>query len=264
MTNHQNNDQRPASAAVGGRSSNALSVAERSFLLLTTGPSPLAIDGRTIGNGLPARPVDLRELRTLLLERAASDDLKDAAWRELLRRARTGDPAWIVGCVGVAMPGLKSTAGRVIRSSPSRLIDDIISELLTEFVAQLARIDTERPHIAARLMLWARKGALRARGRETRHVPCDPCELPDRAPASDIDPVTLLLDAARQQIITSTAAELIISTRLDGMSVQDLAQDWDMPASRLYKQRHAAENRVATAIRDGRISAMSVAPASGI
>ncbi|MFI0411191.1 hypothetical protein [Actinomadura sp. 3N508] len=257
MTNHQINDQRPASATTGQRSSNALTVAERSFVLLTTGPNPLAIEGSVIGHGLPARPVDLRELRALLLDRDSSDEFKDAVWRQLIHRARTGGPAWVVGCAGVAMPGLKSIAARVIRFSPSRLTDDIVSELLTEFVAQLARIDIERPHIAARLMLWARKGALRARGREMRDVPYDPDELPAPASISETDPVALLLNAARQEIITPAAAELIIATRLDGLSVQKLASEQGVPASRLYKQRQAAELRIVSAIQEGRISATS-------
>ncbi|TMQ92729.1 sigma-70 family RNA polymerase sigma factor [Actinomadura soli] len=265
MSNHQINEQtnehRPAYAATGQRSSNALTVAERSFVLLTTGPDPLAIEGSVVGHGLPARPVDLRELRSVLLDRASSDELKDAVWRHLVRQARTGDPAWIVGCAGVAMPGLKSTAARVIRSSPSRLADDIVSELLTEFIAQLARIDIQRPHIAARLMLWARKGALRARGRETRDVPCDPSELPAPASISEVDPIELLLDATRQGIINPAVAELIIATRLDGLSIRKLAEHRGMPASRLYKQRQTAELRLVTAIREGRISAMPVAPA---
>ncbi len=117
MCNHQIDDQRPSQTA-GERPGNALTVAERSFQMLTTGPGPLAVNGSAIGHGLPARTVDLRELRSLLLEKSASDDLKDAAWRELVHRARSGDPAWVVGCVGMAMPGLKSTAARVIRSSP--------------------------------------------------------------------------------------------------------------------------------------------------
>ena len=260
MNNHQSNHQRPIRATAGKYGQNALSIAERSFQLLTTGPSPLAVDGEAVGHGLPARAIDLSELRMLLLETSASDELKDAAWRELVRRARAGDPAWVVGCVGVAMPGLKSTAARVIRSSPSWLVDDIVSELLTEFVAQLTRIDIDRPHIAARLMLWARKGALRARGRDARQVPCDPSELPSRSPVSDVDPVVLLLEAARQEIITSAAAELIIATRLDGLSVQYLAKGSGVPASRLYKQRQVAEDGLLAAIRDGRISAMSIAP----
>ncbi|TYB43865.1 hypothetical protein [Actinomadura chibensis] len=261
MSNHQISEQRTSHTTAGDRSGNALTVAERSFELLTTGPNPLSIDGRAVGCGLPARAVDLAELRALLLGQGSSNHLKDAAWCELVQRARTGDSAWVVGCVGVAMPGLKNTAARVLRSSPTRLADDIVSELLTEFVAQLARVDVERPHIAARLMLWARKGALRARGRGLRDMPCDPFELPTGASGPDIDAVVLLLDAARQGIISPAGVELISSTRLDGVSVQDLAREWGVPASRLYKQRKAAEMRIVTAIREGHIStALTAAP----
>ena len=86
-----------------------------------------------IGQGLPQQPIDLSTLRDLLLERSASSDLKDQVWCELIRRARTGEPSWVVGCVGMAMPGLKSIAAHIIRSSPSHLADDIVSELLTEY-----------------------------------------------------------------------------------------------------------------------------------
>ncbi|MER7544758.1 hypothetical protein ABTW95_17300 [Spirillospora sp. NPDC127506] len=259
MSHRRANDQRPAST-VAFRSRNALTVAEDSFRLLTRGPGPLTVDGRVIGQGLPQQPIDLNTLRDLLLERSASSDLKDQVWCELIRRARTGEPSWVVGCVGMAMPGLKSIAARIIRSSPSHLADDIVSELLTEFVAQVARIDTSRPHIAARLMFWARKGALRARGRETRHVPCDPRELAHRAAAANSDPVMLLLDAARQGVISPANAELIIATRLDGTSVQEYAQVQGVPAKRLYKQRHAAETLLVAAVQDGRISADSAVP----
>ncbi|WP_141578761.1 hypothetical protein [Actinomadura sp. WMMA1423] len=136
--------------------------------------------------------------------------------------------------------------------------------MVTEFVAQLARIDVERPHIAARLMLWARKGALRARGRDARHIPRDPSELPERHAAYEVDPIVLLLEAARQQIITPDAAELITATRLNGLTVQCVANDQGVPASRLYKQRQVAEVRLAAAFRDGRISAMSIAPPSAV
>jgi hypothetical protein len=46
---------------------NALSVASRAFQLLVTGPSPLSVDGRSIGHGAPARLIDLGELKALLL-----------------------------------------------------------------------------------------------------------------------------------------------------------------------------------------------------
>ncbi|MUN35370.1 sigma-70 family RNA polymerase sigma factor [Actinomadura litoris] len=265
MHDHQTTNQRPSPpTTTGPYAATALTLADNAFRLLTTGPDPLSVDGKVLGHGLPARAVSLTELRELLLEQAASDELKDTAWRELLRQARTGDPDWVLGCVGVAMPGLKRTAARVIRSSPDQLVDDIVSELLTEFVAQLARIDTQRPHIAARLMLWARKGALRARSRESRDIPLAPWDLPDRPAAAAPDPIMLVLDAARQGIIDSAAAELVIATRLDATSVQTLAQARGIPASRLYKQRQAAEARLVAAIKDGQVSAISASPASAM
>lgn len=263
MINRKNHDQRLAGTAADVRTGRALNVAERSFQLLTTGPHPLAVDGRAVGHGLPARSVDLGELRTLLLAPAASDEMKDAVWRVLVVRARTGDPAWVLGCVGVAMPGLKSTAGQVIRMSPHGLIDDIVSELLTEFVAQLQRIDLSGPHIAARLMQWARKGAFRARCRAVRELPTDPYELGEHRSSPDVDPAALVWDAARQGVITSEEAELIVVTRLEGRSVQNLAQARDVAAWRLYAGRQAAEAELATAIRDGRVSAESLFPDPG-
>ncbi|MWA04601.1 hypothetical protein F8568_030335 [Actinomadura sp. LD22] len=264
MTNRKNHDQNLAATAAGVRTGRALNVAQRSFYLLTTGPRPLAVDGQAVGHGLPARTVDLAELRELVLAPDASDELKDAVWRVLVRRARAGDPAWVVGCVGVAMPGLKNTAAQVIRISPSQLIDDIVSEMLTEFVAQLARVDLESPHIVGRLLKWARKGALRARCRAMRELPADPCELPDRRAFTEVEPALLVWDAARQGVITSADAELIVTTRLKGRSVQDLAQAQGVAAWRLYTGRQAAEAELAAAIRAGRVSVETIVPSAGM
>ncbi|MWA06488.1 hypothetical protein F8568_040305 [Actinomadura sp. LD22] len=234
---------------------NALDVAEHSFQQLTSGPTPLAIDGRSIGHGLPTRSINLRELRTLLLQRGDCGDLKDAAWRELVRRARTGDPAWVVGCLGVAMPGLRNIAARVVRSTPSRHVDDVVSELVAEFITQLARVDIDRRGIAVRLLAWARKSALRARGREMRQEACDLPQVAAPATRSDVDPADLLDSAARLQIISWDAAELIRATRLNGGALSEIAQRRSVSANQMYKQRRVAEARLVAAIRDGRVHA---------
>ncbi|OLT23022.1 hypothetical protein BJF79_46025 [Actinomadura sp. CNU-125] len=232
----------------------ALTVAERSFQLLTTGPDPLAIDGRTTTGGhLPQRPIDLHELRELLLAPGIDDPAKDAVWTQLVRRARSSDPAWVIGCVGVAMPGLKNAAARIVRTTPSRHADDIVSELLTEFVAQLPRIDTDRPNIAARLIFWARKGAMRARSRELHPTARDPRELPAPPASHEPAPVELLLQAAQASIITAADAELIIATRLDGLTIQHVARRQGTATKTLYKRRHRAETRMLAAIRDGEL-----------
>ena len=239
----------------------ALAAAERSFRTLTAGPDPLALDGSTITGGrLPQRPIDLHELRVLLLDPVIDGPVKDAVWTQLLRRARGGDPAWVIGCVGMAMPGLKNTAARIVRTTPSRHADDIVSELLTEFVAYLPRIDTDRPHIAARLLFRARKGALRTRSRELRPTVGDPRELPAPPAPPQPAPVELLLQATQAGIITAADTELIIATRLDGLTVQHLARRQGAATKTLYKRRHRAETRLLAAIRNGELCGEASVP----
>ncbi|MFB4317635.1 RNA polymerase sigma factor [Actinomadura sp. 21ATH] len=235
---------------------NALAVAEATFRLLVDGPGALEIDGRALGTCLPSRRINLGELRGLLLA-DASDAAKDAAWAELVRRARSGDPAWVIGCVGVAMPGLKNVAARVLRTAPERLADDIVSELLTEFVAQLHRVDLDRPNIAPRLLLWARKGALRARRRESRLVPVDPAEICAVPAEPESEPSALLADAVAQGVVARADADLIEATRLEGVAMAEYASACGAPEKRLYKRRDRAEARLAAALLAGHVSAIS-------
>ena len=239
---------------------NALHAAQTSFHYLMSGPCPLTIDGTVLGHGLPARLIDLGEVKDLLLDRQASDALKDVVWAELVRQARAEGPAWVVGCLGVAMPGLKNLTARTTRGCPPDLVDDIVSELVTEFVAQLGRIDITRRNIAPRLLLWARKGALRARGREFQQVNLEALELP-AAPA-ETDPVCVLVEAVRVRVLSPAAAELINATRLQGQTLRDYARGLGAPADRLYKQRRTAETRLASAIAKGQVSVNLGGPGS--
>jgi hypothetical protein len=49
-----------------------LDTLEDAFRLLTGGPSPLVLDGREVGRDLPARPIPLGELRSMLLHPSTS------------------------------------------------------------------------------------------------------------------------------------------------------------------------------------------------
>jgi hypothetical protein len=91
------------------------------------------------------RRIDLGELKKLLLGPQAGDELKDAVWAHLVRRSRCDGSAWVIGCVGVAMPGLKNLASRTSQGCPAHVVDDIVSEMVTKFVTQLGRIDLDRP-----------------------------------------------------------------------------------------------------------------------
>lgn len=63
---------------------------EYRFLLRGRGPQPLAVDGREIGHGLPRRAIPLTELSAVLMHPSCSYAARDAVWRLLARRARSG------------------------------------------------------------------------------------------------------------------------------------------------------------------------------
>lgn len=139
-----------------------LDVAEAALRLLTTGPSPLSVDGRSLEYGLPRRPIPLGELASVLMHPSTSFAARDAAWRLLVGRARTDGPAWVVGAVGVALPGLRMAASRLARISGG---GDAQAELLAGFVHALGTVDVDAPRVCPRLCnaaYIAARAALRA------------------------------------------------------------------------------------------------------
>ncbi|MFD0857171.1 hypothetical protein ACFQ07_33520 [Actinomadura adrarensis] len=248
---------------------------EAEFDRLAYGPQALAVDGREIRCGLPARRIDLGELRALLLHPSADFTLKDAVWRALVQRARVEGGDWMTGCLGMALPGLRSLAAHLIRQSPGRLTDDIESELISGFLARLPKIDLTKGRIAVRLMLWGRKAALQVLERERRYEPVDPAEMVQRAgtigplPARDpdgqassslVEPSDLVEQAVQRGFITPDEAELITATRLDGRRLRDYARAYGEAQSRLYSRRSRAEDRLVAAISSGQVSAISARP----
>ena len=126
------------------------------FRLLCAGPQPLALHASKVAAGLPDRPVPLDELRVLLLHPSTSARARNQVWAELVRRARAGDPAWMVGLAGIAMPGLRRAAGSLAaayRGDPA----DLQAEVLTGFLAAVRALDLddlESVPLASRLC-WA-------------------------------------------------------------------------------------------------------------
>jgi predicted DNA-binding protein (UPF0251 family) len=235
---------------------NALGVAQSAFHDLITGSSPLSLDGSALECGLPARNIDLAELRDLLLNPGSGAEVRDLAWAELVHRSRVDGPDWVIGCLGVAMPGLTSIANRVLSTSPADLAHDIVSEMVTEFVAQLARIDTTRPYIAARLLLWANKAALRVRNREIRRRVVENESITTLTTTEPIgEPEDVLDEAVRKQVITREAAEVIRATRLEGVRLTAYARGIGIKSAALDSKRRRAETRLASAIMNGQVSA---------
>jgi hypothetical protein len=82
-----------------------LETVETTFRLLATGPQPLALNGHSIG--LRRDAIGLWDLRGLLFHPATDVGVQRAALVELVGRARRHRGAWMIGLVGVLLPGLR-------------------------------------------------------------------------------------------------------------------------------------------------------------
>jgi hypothetical protein len=89
-----------------------LEAVETTFRLLTTGPQPLALNGHTIG--LRKDSIALWDLRSLLFHPATGVGVQRATLVELVGRARRHRGAWMIGLVGVLLPGLRQQVTGVV------------------------------------------------------------------------------------------------------------------------------------------------------
>ena len=112
-----------------------LDTVETTFRLLATGPQPLALNGHTIG--LRHASIGLWDLRSLLFHPATDVGVQRTALVELVGRARRRRGAWMIGLVGVLLPGLREqvtdvaggrSGGMVLVSLLERLDDPDMSK----------------------------------------------------------------------------------------------------------------------------------------
>lgn len=236
---------------VGGRS--PFDQVAATLRLLCAGPRPPGVDGRRLGAGLPRRLIRLDELAGVLAHPSCGHEAKRRAWALLVEHARAGDPAWVVGAVGVALPGLRRAATRLAQA-PSRV--DVEADLLEGFLAALPKVDVDRPGVCARLVNAAQtraKAAVRAHeaaaageGRSgwASAVPPTPFGHPD----------LVLVKAVSCGVINAEEAELIGATRLEQTSLAAYADEVGLTRWAAYLRRRRAEARLVAAIRDGSLS----------
>ncbi|MGA5304566.1 hypothetical protein ACPCHT_31970 [Nucisporomicrobium flavum] len=221
-------------------------VAATAFRLLTTGPEPLSVDGAALGEGLPARRIVLSELAAVLMHPSCGYAASDRVWRLLIEQSRTGGPAWVVGAVGVALPGLRQAAFRLRHSR-----GDVQAELLTAFVAALRSVKQGGVKVAQRLLsatFTAARAALRA------SEPPTSASVPMPGTAAVGHPDVVLERAVAAGVITAAEAELIGATRLEGVPVAGYAKAAGRSYWAVAKERSRAEQRLVDAVRAGVLS----------
>ncbi len=154
----------------GAQWSTVFTTLNDTFWSLCRGPAPLALPGALFAPDR-ARPVRLVEAQRLLLARRGrmDPDAKDRVLAELVRRAQTGAPEWIVGASGVLLPGLAAKVNRLARGYAGDR-DDLEAEVLAGFLTALHTIDPDSGRLAARLCWAGYRAGLALRHRDEDDV----------------------------------------------------------------------------------------------
>jgi hypothetical protein len=236
-----------------------LDAAQRAFVLLCCPPAPLAFDGRGV-KGVPDRILPLEELRGFLIADATPRPVRDAVWRELVIRARRDGPAWVIAAIGLALPGLRRSAGRVPRGWHGDT-SDRDAELLAGFLARIASVDLDEPRICGRLLDAGERAARRAcdHAAETEALRVDGAwSLPPHQPWDHPDWV--LTRAVCAAVISPEECLLISATRLDETPLRAVADELGISVQLAGAWRRAAERRLADAIAEGELEWIPLVP----
>lgn len=245
----------PNSTSTAAMQTRPLNLAEHSFRLLMQGPQPLAVDGTVLGVGLPARPIPLDELGTLLLHPACSRATRDEVWRHLIEQARTHRSAWMVAAVALAAPMLR----RLLKTFTETLSverEELEAEVLACFMEALGRVELSWSHPLLRLSRLTQFAVLRSHAVDRPHLLPEPDINGDRRalryPTGHVD--LLLTRAVELGVITADAAELISMTRLDHISVSAYCSARGLLYCTALKRRQRAEARLRQALMSGDLS----------
>jgi hypothetical protein len=235
-------DRRPSRAS----ETHPFQVLDRSFRLLVCEPAPLALDGRPVGHGLPARLIPLDELRGLLLHPSVDFDARDAALTWLVSRAQADGERWLIGLAGVLLPGVGRRVYPLCRAYP-RLAHDLEAEALTGLVQAIRAWPCGRDRVATRLVWAAARAAHRLLRRELKVAEREAAVgLELEAPARPaVHGELVLYQAVAGGVVSRNDAELIAATRIQEVQLRELAGRWGVGYEALRKRRQRAEAALA-------------------
>jgi hypothetical protein len=228
------------------------------FRLCGEGPQPQAVDGRQLGYGLPRRRIVLTELSAILMHPSCGTAAQDAAWRFLVVHARTGEDRWVVGAVGVALPGLRHRAHLLSKLSTG----DLHAALIEAFLKALNKVDINQPGIVNALLNAAFSGA-RAALRDQEPAASGEANF---APGSALPPPPyghpdlILARAVRLGVITVEEADLIGGTYLEDTSLAAYAERNGLP--RWVSTSDAAPRSSGSSRRSGPVTSPTRPPTS--
>ncbi|WHM36006.1 hypothetical protein [Streptomyces sp. BPTC-684] len=207
----------------------------------------LDVDGMDIEHEFPEKRAPLRDLRTLLLDRATPYAVREDVWKELVFRAQSEGGDWPLAAVWMMAPGLRGAAARVVRGGGVPF-PDTEAEVIEGFLKELKSIDVDARGVASRLWWAGYRAGLRARATYTgalRAVPLvDRRVLHAQRPPSG-HPDFVLDRAVRAGAVTADEAELIGRTRMENEGLADAARRLGIGYTACRIRRAVAEERLA-------------------
>ncbi len=237
-----------------------LAAADAAFRALTCDPDPLTLDLDRFDPalGLPRGLVSVAAVRDWLLAHPDAYAARDEVWRELIRRARSAGPAWVIAAVGAAMPALRRYAGQLCAGYPGEA-EDIDAEILTGFLTALRdRVDLTRPAPYAGLCMAAWRAGWNLRLQQTEAQPMADVEhLPaeSRTPGMPYGhPDLLIRRAVMLGIVDQVDEQPYIDVRLDRRPPEAVAAVAGITVDALRMRLGRVDARLVQALADGALT----------
>ncbi|KAB2375401.1 hypothetical protein [Actinomadura montaniterrae] len=187
-------------------------------------------------------PLDLGQVRDLLLEGHASEDFQDEVWRKIVQRARGGDEQWKLAAIWLLLPALR----KISRHYGGWGADsgDVASEAVTAFFEELQKVDAAQARIGASLWWAARRRAAQVRLQRSREVPSEELALNAARQELGDHEVRPLVEAVHEGVISISEAQLINKTRLEGERLGAIAESMGLRYQACHRRRARAEGRL--------------------
>jgi DNA-directed RNA polymerase specialized sigma24 family protein len=234
-----------------------LAAATAAFDALTCAPAPLTLDLDTVDPalGLPRDPMPLSALRDWLLSHPTAYTARDTVWRELIVRARTSGPQWVIAAVGMAMPALLRYAAE-LSAGYAGDPDDIESEILTGFLAALrdhVNVTQDAPQASLCRAAWRAGRQLRIKQQE--YLPVEDIDQVAAGPRTPKVPYghpdVLVHRAVALGILDEADEQAYVDVRLGRRSVEPIATRMGITADALRMRLGRIDIRLARALADG-------------
>jgi hypothetical protein len=241
-----------------------LDAVDAAFAKLTCEPEPLSLDldqlSDPIGDdsALPGGVIALPALQRWLLKHPRAYTVRDAVWRELIRRARLDGPEWVIAATALAMPALRRYAGQ-LRTGWAGDAYDLDAEILTGFLSALRdRVDLVRPAPYAALCKAAWRAGHELRQRDgAEAVPVEDLEhvTGPRTPKRPYGHPDLLVRRAVQLgIVDACDEQPYIDLRLGRRAVEPIAARLGLATDTLRRRVERIDERIADALAEGMLT----------